>query len=462
MTQVTCCKCNTEYPLQLKEAAESRLPVIQCPNCGLVHTVEFHTEEILPGLELKTIRLFDYYYSEVSYQTGPLDGAIGSDADPPVKQGVAVTDWVKTNKFWLGVCLAEVGCNKTVDTSQNITLRWKKGAGGAWTTLAATGELKWAGTGNMVLTDLTPANAKAWVAQTESCALEPSADMVAQDASASLATGVGTGNYSKEFWWAIDPAGAVDGQIYYFAIYDAQSGIGTEGSPYQLDASLTIYQAPPTEKTVTGSLQPTSSTTRKYTAKRTLAANARFASALSKVYRAKRTIQGNAILTSSLAYSTGIIEKSVAGALRIVSSLTRVVRHKRIITGATTFSGQVLRGAFKKSVNGLLYFASSVQGLTRRFRAVTGSLGTSGSLERVVRHKRIISGALHLSGTAEKSVEAVVHVDTPDVEFITTPDVEWVPHEVTEAEIHQVTGSAYFSSSLQRTLYAKRIVTGAI
>jgi len=243
MTQVSCCKCGTEYPLQLREAVGSRFPVIQCPNCGLVHTVDFQTEKILPGIELKTIRLLSYYYSELSADGSGVQGAIGSDENPPVKQSEDETSWATSSKFWIGIGVSEAGCNKTVDTNATFSLRYRED-GGSWQDLG-TGNLAVAGTGNMNYTDLSPPNADCWVAQAASCggSIEPG-DHVAQDNSRDLSSGVGTGNYVKELWWACDPASVPAGTLLEFGVYDSQGNIGTSGSPALLDCSITIAAAP--------------------------------------------------------------------------------------------------------------------------------------------------------------------------------------------------------------------------
>jgi len=200
VSNVLCCKCGVEYPLKLYEAVGAKLPVTQCPNCGVVHTAKFDIEDLQPGKPLDLLKLLNYYYSELS-SDGTYSGAVGSDASPPVKQaspGGDVTGWDRASYFWVGIAASEIGCNKTVNTSQNLYLRYRID-GGAWTDLG-TGTLVPSGTGNMQYTDLSPPNADAWVAQNNSCGdgLEPG-DQVAQDNSNVLAAGTGTGNYTKEF-----------------------------------------------------------------------------------------------------------------------------------------------------------------------------------------------------------------------------------------------------------------------
>ena len=180
----------------------------------------------------------NYLYDEVS-SDGTYEGAVGSDANPPVKLGVAAVVRETTEKFWVGVTLAELGCNKTVNVSKTLYLRYREN-GGSWQDLGS-GNLAVAGTGNMAYTDLSPPNADAWVAQNNSCGsgLEPG-DQVAQDNSNNLATGTGTGDYTKEFWFACNPTSVAQNTKLEFAIYDSTSVIGTSASPYLLDITIFI------------------------------------------------------------------------------------------------------------------------------------------------------------------------------------------------------------------------------
>ena len=243
MAQVLCCKCGAEYPLKLFQAFDVSLPVIVCPNCGLVHTVDFQTGKTAPDdnlIHIPQVKLKNYYYSGVDYDGGGNDSAIGNDANPIVSQGQAVSDWATSDYFWVGFLLYDIACNQTPSTSFTVTLLVRKD-GGAWQSLAAS-DLAAPGTGNMVYTDLTPPNAD-WYAATKGgeCSTTDETDGVAQDNGDNLASGIATDDaYRKEVWFAIDPAGASAGSLYEFSIYDSQSLIGTVGSPYLLDASVTI------------------------------------------------------------------------------------------------------------------------------------------------------------------------------------------------------------------------------
>jgi hypothetical protein len=243
MSQVLCCKCGAEYPVKLFEAIGIGLPIIVCPNCGLVHTVDFQTGKIAPDddlIHIPQVELKSYYYNGVDYDGGGNDSEVGSNASPPVSQGVDVVDWDTGDYFWVGFLLYDIACNQTPTTSMTVTLLVRKD-GGIWETLAAS-DLALPGTGNMAYTDLTPPNT-AWFSSTKGgeCSTTDEADGVAQDNGDNLATGVATDDaYRKEFWFAIDPSGASAGGLYEFAIYDSQSLIGTAGSPHVLDASVTI------------------------------------------------------------------------------------------------------------------------------------------------------------------------------------------------------------------------------
>ena len=243
MSQVLCCKCGAEYPIKLFEAVGTGLPIIVCPSCGLVHTVDFQTGKTAPDddlVHIPQVELKSYYYTGVDYDGSGNDSAIGNDADPIVNQGQAVSDWPVADQFWVGFLLYDVACNQTPDTSTTITLLVRKD-GGNWETLAAS-DLAPPGTSNMVYTDLTPPGADWYAATTGGeCSTTNETEGVAQDNSDNLATGTASGNvYRKEFWFAIDPSGAAAGSLYEFAIYDSQGEIATVGTPYVLDANVTM------------------------------------------------------------------------------------------------------------------------------------------------------------------------------------------------------------------------------
>jgi hypothetical protein len=98
--------------------------------------------------------------------------------------------------------------------STTFTLDWQKDGGG-WTTLAATGELKWAGDNNMVVTDATPATGIFFCSTCGGVA----EDGAAVDNSAACLLDISEDGDS-EWWWGIDPAGASPFSRYTFRVND--------------------------------------------------------------------------------------------------------------------------------------------------------------------------------------------------------------------------------------------------
>jgi len=186
-----------------------------------------------------------YYWDSVC-NDGTYDGKIGSDANPPASLGVDRTGHSLSAYFWVGFMATYYNagaCNKGINASSQITILVRKD-GGSWENLA-TSELAAPGTGSMVFTDLTPANANWFTGDTSLCCGTNEANGVAQDNGGTLTSGTGTNKaYRREFWFAFDPAGATGGSTYEFAVYDDNSALGTVGSPHVLDCSVTMAVAP--------------------------------------------------------------------------------------------------------------------------------------------------------------------------------------------------------------------------
>ncbi|MHC4310875.1 MAG: hypothetical protein ACYSW3_00205 [Planctomycetota bacterium] len=205
MTQFRCCKCDTLYPFILFGNDEGELPLIKCPECGEVHTVEVQTSNAIPVDPLDELRAKDYYINVIC------DSRIGTDVASPVGVEDPVGQ-LTTSKFWVGLRAWNNAGKEPISTT--FTLDWQRDSAG-WNTLAATGELKWAGNNNMVVTDPTPATG---IFFCSSCGGTPE-DGAAVDDSAACALDISSGGDS-EWWWGIDPAGATAGSTYTFRVND--------------------------------------------------------------------------------------------------------------------------------------------------------------------------------------------------------------------------------------------------
>lgn len=244
MTQVRCCKCNTLYSIKLFEIATSGLPIIVCPQCGMVHTVKFDTVDHLPSKSpIEEIKLGTYYPNIIGTD-GVNNAHVSADLATPAKHASSptLTDWVKTNKIWIGI---KVGCNNCTKTPVSVTgtLQVRRGAGGTWYNLGAnTGgnSLDWPGTGNMNYTTLTPPNGIWWTANDTGLCNTNRANGVAQDNSASLTVPALAADEKVELWWAVDLQYGDAGQTYYFGAYDSHGDWGTAGSPAVLAVTITL------------------------------------------------------------------------------------------------------------------------------------------------------------------------------------------------------------------------------
>jgi hypothetical protein len=150
------------------------------------------------------VRLKDYYINAIC------DSKIGTDVASPV--GSAHYNTPVTNLFWVGLRAWNNAAKDPLSTT--FTLDWQKD-GGSWNTLAATGELKWAGVGNMVVTDYTPATGIFFCTSCGGNAV----DGAMHDAAAAVTLDIATDDDS-EWWWAIDPAGASAFSSYAFRVND--------------------------------------------------------------------------------------------------------------------------------------------------------------------------------------------------------------------------------------------------
>jgi hypothetical protein len=140
--------------------------------------------------------------------------------------------------FWVGL---RAWNNATKDPlSTTFTLDWQRDAAG-WNTLAAAGELKWAGNNNMVVTDPTPATGIFFCSSCGGNAV----DGAAVDDAAACTLDIASGDDS-EWWWGIDSAGATAGSTYTFRVNDDRG----QFTNTLLAASIT-FQAPPVDLVMT-------------------------------------------------------------------------------------------------------------------------------------------------------------------------------------------------------------------
>jgi hypothetical protein len=250
MSQILCCECRYVYPIKLFEAVGTGLPITVCPNCGLVHTVDFQTEDIslddndlihIPQQRLKDWILDTYCGSAIGE-----DAAAGSQNESEAK-----SDWDTGDKFWVAVKVhcAPGGKNPV---ASDFSLQWQE-QGGSWADLGAAGELKYAGDDNMVITDETLANTYTIVAA--ACEAAVSDPMyLTDDLMTSVSVDIASSDTEVELWWAIDPAGAVAGKTYEFGIFDSRGEIGTSGTPQLIASTITIVAVGALEIDVSDSL----------------------------------------------------------------------------------------------------------------------------------------------------------------------------------------------------------------
>ncbi len=233
MTQVRCCKCGCKYPLQLFRAIGEKLPLIECPACGLVHTVNFETAKVVALEPIEEIKLKDYYLNAICSSAFAGDVSSGNWY---LNTWGTLTDWDPADKAWIGVGLYEnAGKDPVVST---INILWKKGVGGSWTALGTTGEVKQAGSGNMVHTGEYAICGVTFLTQCYTCVGNI---QTIDDASSVVTANVGA-NQQAEVMFALDFADSTPGTTYYFAIYDNFGQIGTVGSPAQLSATATMAE----------------------------------------------------------------------------------------------------------------------------------------------------------------------------------------------------------------------------
>lgn len=156
-------------------------------------------------------------------------------------EDTVVTGWTKEDDFIVAVMNEATGHS---GASGTIELYWRNATdAGSFATLAATGELNWTGTTNLV-------NGNAVSSGEEGCT--PSdADTLIDGVEREGANGVSTTyaqNEYSEHHWAIDASSGLDNKTYEFQVYDATAGAtitgpGSSGSTSTLLATLTTFAA---------------------------------------------------------------------------------------------------------------------------------------------------------------------------------------------------------------------------
>jgi hypothetical protein len=215
------------------------LPLIKCPGCGLVHTVDFQEARFQAVGELNELRLKDYYLDTIC------DSELADDSSPP--DNPAEDKTVSPGTYvWLGIRVWNSASRNPI--AATLTLRVRQNSG-SWYDLGGGTQaqsLGSPGTGNMQWTDLTPANTN-WFCQT-ACGGTLETDGVAEDNDAVLTVDVQE-DYESECWWAIDTTGGSG--VYTFSINDT-NGQFADASPL-LDSAITV-QVTPLTKNVSESL----------------------------------------------------------------------------------------------------------------------------------------------------------------------------------------------------------------
>lgn len=235
--RVICCDCGHEYDGVLLQIPGVDVPVIQCPVCGLSHTVEFKAfkAETPKPKKIDKIKLGATYYaalggSRILSVDGSTDHS-GSDDNP-------VTGWDKADEFIVAVCIHSNSKN-TEPSTYKLQIQDDTDASG-YADLAGSGELiytlsdsSWShgdtvATGDQVC-DIQGGDTRQAGERIKGQSLSDSIDLADE--------------FQSELWFGINAANADDAHQYSFRLYSTAEGaaVGDLGATLTMAAGATTY-----------------------------------------------------------------------------------------------------------------------------------------------------------------------------------------------------------------------------
>ena len=228
--RIICCECGLPYeakPLQIEGVS---VPVIECPHCGLQHTLDFTPlrsegkKTVLPEIKLGG---GPYYTILGGSRIANISGVDQSGVD-----GGDVTGWNVDDEFIVAVNIN--ASNKDTESSA-YRLYWQDDDdGGGYGIIGATGEL------NYSLSDATWSNGDAVTDVQRICTSQEStyiSGVRVRETDTSNAVDLGA-NQEHENWWGVNPAGADASHTYSFQVYAVAEGaiMGTLGATIAMSA----------------------------------------------------------------------------------------------------------------------------------------------------------------------------------------------------------------------------------